>query len=199
MTNQLLPRSTGLFFVLRTLNPPIANLQLLDITIAYPGIPRAGFGQSYYTLRSIFMKGVPPPAIHIHLRLYDVDRDVPLGNVGKGVGRGAEATPEEAKVFDEWLRQRWIEKDLLLDGFRQNGAFTTLGASGAIESKSNGHKPNGNGNGIGEKDKPVEIPVRLRSKLEILNAFGFFAPVLVYFLFSRIKSFFFEGHAAQVS
>lgn len=38
----LLPRSTGLLFCLRTLLPRIPTLKLLDLTIAYPGIPDGG-------------------------------------------------------------------------------------------------------------------------------------------------------------
>lgn len=37
MTHTLLPRSTGLHYSLRSLAPRIQSLQLLDITMAYPG------------------------------------------------------------------------------------------------------------------------------------------------------------------
>lgn len=40
-----------------------------------------GYGQSYYTLRSIFFDGVPPPRIHLHLRLFDVSKEVPIGDL----------------------------------------------------------------------------------------------------------------------
>ena len=45
------------------------------------GIPPLAYGQSYYTLRSIFFDGVPPPQIHLHLRLFDVNKEVPIGDL----------------------------------------------------------------------------------------------------------------------
>ena len=39
MTHTLLPRSTGLHYSLRALSPCVPSLQLLDITVAYPGMP----------------------------------------------------------------------------------------------------------------------------------------------------------------
>ncbi|KAG8987453.1 hypothetical protein FRB90_003331, partial [Tulasnella sp. 427] len=127
MRNCLLPRSTGLLFALRTLSPYVPDLHLLDITMGYPGIPPAGYGQSYYTLRSVFLDRVPPPELHIHMRMYQVARDVPIGDVGHAkdghVGRGAEASDEETKVFGEWLLSRWREKDELLETFYRSGRF----------------------------------------------------------------------------
>lgn len=38
MTHTLLPRSTGLHYSLRALSSCVPNLQLLDITVAYPGM-----------------------------------------------------------------------------------------------------------------------------------------------------------------
>ena len=38
MTHTLLPRSTGLQYSLRALAPRIPALQLVDITVAYPGM-----------------------------------------------------------------------------------------------------------------------------------------------------------------
>jgi len=42
------------------------------------GIPPMKYGQSYYTLQSIFFDGVPPPVIHMHLRVFNVGKDVPI-------------------------------------------------------------------------------------------------------------------------
>ena len=40
MTHTLLPRSTGLHYSLRALSVCVPSLQLLDITVAYPGMSR---------------------------------------------------------------------------------------------------------------------------------------------------------------
>lgn len=70
LTTMLHPRSTGLLFCLRTLLPQIPDLQLLDVTIGYPGVPAGKYPQDYYGLGSIFFRGVPPPTVHIHLHLH---------------------------------------------------------------------------------------------------------------------------------
>ncbi|KAF9513447.1 hypothetical protein BS47DRAFT_1296108 [Hydnum rufescens UP504] len=161
MEHTLLPRSTGLHFILRTLGPAIPSLQVLDVTIGYAGVPAKGYGQDHYTLRSIFFQGVPPPKIHVHLRLYPVSL-IPIGNTsGKNtVGHGAEASPEEAAKFDSWLRERWIEKDRLMDGFYRDGKFSP--PAGPATS--------------------VEIPVRLLNRWEALDAYAWFAPVIAGYL-----------------
>lgn len=37
-----------------------------DYTIGYPGIPPHGYGQEFYTLRSVFVLAIPPPEVHIN-------------------------------------------------------------------------------------------------------------------------------------
>lgn len=180
MQHILLPRSTGLLFCLRALAPHMPSLKLLDVTVAYPGIPRGGYGQAYYTLRSIFMQGVPPPRVHVHLRLYNVAHDVPIG-----VPRGAEEANEtERAAFDQWLLDRWREKDELMEQQLTEGGF-----------KASPEKPVANSVAIGggkEKRKwdeeraydkgssgAVEWPIRLNSKAEIMDAFCWFMPFVV--------------------
>lgn len=194
MKHILLPRSTGLHYSLRTLAPRVPDLRLLDITVAYPGklltrkmfcpkalihfpgIPPMGYGQSYYTLRSLFLDGVAPPAIHMHLRMFDVRNGVPIGNL---VGTSSAGTPDpkakhimevdipsdEKEVFDVWLRKLWQEKDEGMDKFFERDTLDS-------------------------KDKPmppIEIPLRLRRKWEILDAFCFFWPASVAYLWGKLR------------
>ncbi|KAG8903315.1 hypothetical protein FRB99_003447 [Tulasnella sp. 403] len=186
MTNCLLPRSTGLLFALRSLVPYVPSLHLLDVTVGYPGIPPAGYGQYYYTLRSVFYQGVPPPELHVHLRLYQVRHDVPIGNVGEAgdgnVGRGAEANEEERKAFDEWLTRRWREKDALLETFYRDGRFWS-GKAKPVESSAT---TNGDSHIMGGSDA-VEIPLEVRTWQDIPHAFGFFAPGIAYYAFTRVR------------
>lgn len=177
MTNMLLPRATGLQYSLRTLSPRMPTLQLVDITVAYPGIPGPplGYGQSYYTLRSIFLDRVPPPAVHMHIRIFDVKRDVPIGDVSAsnpaalppsaGVADAVEiAVPEhESKHFEEWLRALWREKDEFMNTYLTKGSFTP-------------------------GRKPVEIPLRLRTVREYLDAYCFFGPALAYYVWSKLRN-----------
>jgi hypothetical protein len=127
-----------------------------------------GYGQSYYTLRSIFMDGVPPPTIHLHLRMFNVRHQVPIGDLSASnpskLPNIAQQTieidiPEEEKqAFDLWLRELWHEKDESMSRFFASSTFCP-------------------------KQKVFNIPLKLRSKGEILDAFGFFPPaVFRYFL-----------------
>jgi 1-acyl-sn-glycerol-3-phosphate acyltransferase len=101
----LLPRTTGLKFCLENLQSTVH--WLYDCTIAYEGVPAGDFPQDYYTLRSLYLEGRPPTGVHMYWRKFRVE-DIPL---------------DTKEGFDEWLRDRWMEKDVLLDHFYQEGAF----------------------------------------------------------------------------
>ncbi len=100
-----------------------------------------------YNLTSVFSNGVPPPSIHLHLRMIDPFRDgIPglasmhpasLSNDSSNVSKvdpDAErvqvvglASPEEATSFNLWLRRRWDDKEQLLNGFVKMGHFKHTG------------------------------------------------------------------------
>jgi lysocardiolipin and lysophospholipid acyltransferase len=130
-----------------------------------------GYGQNYYTLRSIFMGGVPPPAVHIHLRMFDVASGVPIGAVPtrKSTVDGLlNQRPEEVEIpegekerFDVWLRELWQEKDESVTRFLETATFSD-GTTG------------------------IEIQLKLRRKREILDAFCFFLPACAYYLWGKI-------------
>jgi len=176
MKNILLPRSTGLHYSLRSLAPRIPDLRLLDVTLVYPGIPRLGYGQDYYTLRSIFFDGVAPPVLHVHLRMFDVTKNVPIGDLRAA---SSVATPDpgakgaievdiptrEKEVFDVWLRKLWQEKDDSMEKFFDTNTFDF----------KNGETPS------------IDIPLELRQKREILDAFCFFWPAGIGYLWGRIR------------
>ncbi|KAF7982033.1 hypothetical protein HWV62_30292 [Athelia sp. TMB] len=184
----LLPRATGLHYSLRALAPRVPDLKLVDLTIVYPGVPVAGVGageaeyaQGFYTLRSIFFDRVPPPVVHMHVRVFDVARDVPIGVVAgagkeKGNGHakagleGGEKAPAEVEfpaaereAFDGWLRALWADKDTMIERFHATGSF-------------------------GEKADAtrVDVPVALKTRREALNAFAFFVPGVVGVLWARV-------------
>ncbi|KAK4692673.1 hypothetical protein P7C70_g9080, partial [Phenoliferia sp. Uapishka_3] len=127
MRNVLQPRSTGLLFCLRTLLSQAPDATLYDITIGYPGVPARGYAEDYYTLASTFGRGVPPPAVHLHLRSVDlegVSSIHPQNFTGKSSKQiDNDLTVEERAEFQEWTRKRWMEKDDLMDYFYQHGKF----------------------------------------------------------------------------
>jgi len=115
---------------------------------AETGIPEFKYGQSYYTLRSIFFDRIPPPTIHMHIRVFDVSRDVPIGDISatnpnvlpqkKGEAVETEVPDDEKEAFDGWLGGLWREKDSMMARYLETGSFAEEGG------------------------KEVVIPVRLR-------------------------------------
>lgn len=105
MKHQLLPRSTGLRFCLNELKD--TTKWLYDCTIAYEGVPPGQFGQDIFTLRSSFFEGRPPKSVNMHWRRFHIDT-IPYQNT---------------KAFEVWLRNRWREKDYMLEYFNRNNRF----------------------------------------------------------------------------
>jgi 1-acyl-sn-glycerol-3-phosphate acyltransferase len=103
------PRSTGLLFCLRTLTHAVPDLKLLDITIGYPGVPFGSYPQEWYGLGSVFWRGVSPPLVRIHLKLYDLAPTAP--DPVPSLSSSGEASPEEARAFELWLRGVWEKKE----------------------------------------------------------------------------------------
>ncbi|KIM67125.1 hypothetical protein SCLCIDRAFT_14246 [Scleroderma citrinum Foug A] len=172
LNNLLLPRSTGLHYCLRSLAPRLPMLKLLDITITYPGVPPRRYGQSYYTLRSIFCDRVPPPVIHMHLRIFDVAKQVPIEGAIIANGSfdpnvvGSSASEGDKANFDVWLRELWTCKDRFMTEFLEGD-----------ESKVS-------------RSEPIEIPLELRSPTETLAAYCFFAPVIAPYVLEKLAKLF---------
>jgi hypothetical protein len=123
-----------------------------------------GYGQSYYTMRSTFFDRVPPPVIHMHIRVFDVAKDVPIGDLSTANARFHPShkaavevdSPEVEKVkFDQWLLELWRDKDRAITRFHESGSL----AASPDSTKAR-----------------VLIPLQLRRKREILDAFCFFLP-----------------------
>jgi len=163
LEHALLPRSTGLHNTLLTLSQ-IPSLYLLDFTITYPGVARDSYPQRHYTLRSIFMSGVPPPAIHVHLKLLKVSSDIPVG-IPRALPNGKPASPtanpiqdptdEEKIVFESWLQEKWRRKDELMETFAQNGAYTGV-------------------------SKSVTLPLRLRKWTDVFDVYCWWSILLCF-------------------
>jgi len=75
--------------------------------------------------------------------------------------------PEEKDVFDEWLRELWEAKDDDMERFLDTGSFRHKGDSGAAPS--------------------VGIRLELRDKKDILDAFCFFWPATIGYLWSWLR------------
>lgn len=144
MQHQLLPRSTGSFFCLNELKDTVE--WVYDCTMAYEGIPRGQYGQDIFTLRSIFLQGRPPKSVNMYWRRFAMS-SIPL---------------DDPEKFDEWMRERWREKDALLEQYVSTGRFPA-------------HElPSPEGNGATLNNAPggfIETEVRPKHWWEILKIF----------------------------
>ncbi|KAH8909173.1 acyltransferase-domain-containing protein [Coniochaeta sp. PMI_546] len=120
----LLPRSTGMYFCLCELKGTVE--WVYDCTVAYEGIPRGKYGEDYFTLSSTYFQGRPPRSVNFYWRRFRVD-DIPL---------------QDPEAFDAWLRERWYEKDALMEQYVSTGRFpaspgeaVTRGKEGFVETE----------------------------------------------------------------
>ncbi|KAK8079281.1 hypothetical protein PG994_003088 [Apiospora phragmitis] len=115
----MLPRSTGTFFCLNELKGSVDYVY--DCTVAYEGVPRGGYGEEYFTLSSTFFQGRPPKSVNLYWRRFSL-ADMPL---------------HDQTEFDAWLRERWYEKDALMEQYVTTGRFPANGAGikGHIETE----------------------------------------------------------------
>ncbi|KAK4955403.1 hypothetical protein LTR66_013467 [Elasticomyces elasticus] len=148
MVHQLLPRSTGLQFCLQELQKN--TNWLYDCTIAYEGVPPGQFGQDIFTLRSSFFEGRPPKSVNMYWRRYRIS-EIPI---------------ENDKAFAMWLKNRWTEKDYLLENFSRHGCWP---ADGPIKAVQRDYK---DGDKTQYKAKFIETEVRAGGFEEFMSIFA---------------------------
>lgn len=119
--NVLLPRSTGLLTCLHALAPQLPNLQVLDVTVGYSGVPENIHPHTVITLRRTFLMCRQPRRIHMHLRLLPLrpraeDEKTP-DLISVPTPRSPTVSDEDKDIFKIWLIDLWRDKDRRLDGF----------------------------------------------------------------------------------
>lgn len=97
------------------------------------------FGEDFFTLFGMYFRGQPPKSVNFYWRRFRV-ADIPLDDQDK---------------FDEWLRERWYEKDALMEQYLTTGRFPPSPA----EAVTSGHE------GF------LETEVRTRHWFEFLQVF----------------------------
>ena len=105
MQHTLLPRSTGLQFMLQELRDNIDYVY--DCTIAYEGVPRGQYAQDIFTVGASYFGGRPPNSVNMYWRRFRV-ANIPL---------------DDPQKFDLWLRARWSEKDRFIENWYRTGRF----------------------------------------------------------------------------
>lgn len=104
---------------------------------------RGKYGETYYTLRSMTLRGQVPPSVNMYWRRFAI-QDIPL---------------DDNEKFEVWLRERWYEKDALIEQYVTTGRFP-------------GCKAATNGTGTdGAQGEFIESYVKLRQWYEIGNIF----------------------------
>lgn len=146
----LLPRSRGLFLMLRSLRNTVEVVY--DVTTGYSGLKATDYGEEVFTLKAYYLKGYGPQKVNFHIRGWNID-DIPLGD-DKLIDIDA-VDPAVLAAFEKWLLGVWLEKDKLMAHFYATGLF---------EDETN------------PDCETLEADFRLRSKIEV---FGPFVTVLI--------------------
>lgn len=116
----------------------------------------------------------------MHIRKFDVNRDIPIGNVSASnpsllPNGSAKSTVEvdipetERDAFELWLRDLWREKDKLMGRFLDTGYLSAAAESGTSPAS-------------------LVVPVRLKHRYEVLDAFCFFVPAVCGWAWSKLRA-----------
>ena len=169
MQHMLLPRSTGLQFILQELRKTVDYVY--DSTIAYEGVPRGAFAQDIFTVGASYFGGRPPKSVNMYWRRFRLS-SIPL---------------DDPKMFELWLRSRWSEKDMFIEDYLRTGRFP---ADQGTSKNSKGETIRGAGH--------IEAEIKPKYWYEFLQVFapiGLFALVLYMFygalpteILNKIKS-----------
>ncbi|ORY05523.1 acyltransferase-domain-containing protein [Basidiobolus meristosporus CBS 931.73] len=116
--NVLLPRSTGMHFCCSQLRKSVNYVY--DLTVGYEGLKQDHIPQIEYTLKSMYFLSKYPRQIHVHVRRFDMN-DIPADDT----------------EFSHWIRERWQEKDQLMEHFYKNGCFPATDHMKVIDIKMN--------------------------------------------------------------
>ncbi|KAH8815676.1 acyltransferase-domain-containing protein [Xylogone sp. PMI_703] len=166
MQHVLLPRSTGTFFCLNELKGTVDYVY--DCTVAYEGVPRGKFGQDYFTLRAYYLQGRPPKSVNMYWRRFAI-ADMPL---------------DDPQKFELWLRDRWYEKDALMEEYMKTGRFPE--PKGVM---------NGNATKDAVKSRLIETEVKSNHWWEVLLIFQVLAAfALVANILARVWNVIFYGN-----
>lgn len=122
---------------------------------------RGSYGEELFTIGGTYFEGRPPRSVNFYWRRFRID-DIPL---------------DDAEEFDTWLRERWYEKDALIEGYVETGRFPPLPSSVNGDAK------------VEEADGFVETDVRTKSVGEFTRIYVVLGTV---YLLWRIASRFWE-------
>lgn len=123
---------------LHSASPDVSNVGLYR---------RGKYGEDYFTLASTYFAGRPPKSVNFYWRRFRVD-DIPL------------ETPEK---FELWLRDRFYEKDALMERYLTEGRFPPSDYLRSLAAE---------GSPGGSEDGYLETEVRPKFSLEVLQVYS---------------------------
>lgn len=110
----------------------------------------------------------------MHIRRFDVAKHVPIGALSSSASKPnghpqgqpieVDVPEDERQEFDVWLRNRWTEKDQLMQRFYDTGSF-----SPSLD-----------------KFPALDVPLQLRHTREILDAYCFFIPAIIGYAWTKL-------------
>ena len=115
------------------------------------------YAQDIFTIQQAYLKGQPPKSVNMYWRRFATSA-IPFN---------------DAKAFEHWLRSRWHEKDMLINGYLRTGRFP---ADDGIDKLPDGRIRHGAGY--------IETEVKAFKWYEFLQIFapiGLFALILYTF------------------
>ena len=134
----ILPKATGVFMCADALMPKINTL--FDITVGYGGLSAEQIPYYEYLVLNCFGARAGPKEIHMRIDQYDLSQlpgfdgkitQETLKGIPQDTSKESEAFGPVAnarrEAFNVWLRQRYMEKDVLMKEFYEKGKFETSG------------------------------------------------------------------------
>lgn len=118
---------------------------------------RGQYGQDIFTLYSTYFQGRPPRSVNLHWRRFAV-KDIPLSSQTE---------------FEQWVLQRWREKDDLLEIYLQTGRFPADPEGVRYETGKgiNGWATLNKDKTIADGKGYIETEVRPKTPIEFLQIF----------------------------
>ncbi|KAI9105883.1 acyltransferase-domain-containing protein [Phlyctochytrium arcticum] len=127
----LIPKSTGLFYCLKNLQPDVTHL--FDITMGYEGLDGKQAPYDVYSLSRVFFEARGPKRVFMHVERFPVKSLPGFDTAGlvntkedeKLDQTTVQAAKDEQRLdsFTLWLRQRFLKKDELMTDFYKYGKF----------------------------------------------------------------------------
>ncbi len=137
LKNVLYPKTTGTYYACKHLRKKsqidTGIDTIFDLTVAYSDVPLSKYAYDVYTPTRIFVDGLGPRKVFIHVDKVPLDAVPGLEDNADAVemddtasDKNIHTASKNEEIFGQWLRDRYHQKDQLMDAFLQNGSFIPI-------------------------------------------------------------------------